>query len=419
MNTFDATPTDFSHVSPNASAAACSEAGWSLVARILCFLVVSRLVFEAVNTFGWDSASYAWSACALVAILFILWPLVMTLARGEGNLLVTYFPVLAFLLIMLVRTQFGDTYSLKCLLSEVIVGSCLLFTVETCERCDRAATLLRKWLMWVIQANILLGVGQLIWAGVRGAGFSPAALLQARAVQGVFIHPNLFIVVVLPFLFYFLKQRSWIWCLLTLIACLGTGTRSPFFAAACLIIPIWQSARRRPITWLHLGVTLLLVLIGYTLLIRANQSSWEYDPDLRTNLSTLQWRIAHWNNFLEDRGMRAIWFGHGVGTADNLGGVFGEEPQAPHNDYVRTYYDLGLVGLLATAMLIGFMIRRLMRSTTTDNDFVLLAYLLIVCFRVTDNFMYITVPLWIYMFVGCYLGKPTSQSTGPALEEST
>lgn len=57
MNTFDATPTDFSHASPNASAAACSEAGWRLVARILCFLVVSRLVFEAVNTFVWDSAT--------------------------------------------------------------------------------------------------------------------------------------------------------------------------------------------------------------------------------------------------------------------------------------------------------------------------------------------------------------------------
>jgi len=419
MNTFDATPRDFSLSAPGHAragqrpmpdAASRDAFGWRIVAFGLCLLIVSRLIFEGVNTFVWDGASYTWSAGALVALLF-LWLLVFTLARGERNLLGEYFPVVGFLFIMLLRTQFGNSYSLKCLFSEVIVGSCFLLTAETCAASATVADGIRKWIVWVVKVNVLLGVGQLLLAGVRGAGLSPAAILEARPVQGVFQHPNLFLVTIFPFLFYFVKQRSWLWCLLTLVVCAGTGTRSPFFAAACLVVPVILSAYRRSITWTHLGITLIVVVAGYTALIRANQSSWEYDPDLRTNLSTLQWRIAHWNNYLQDRGTMAFWFGNGVGEGDNLGAAMGEEPYAPHNDYVRTYFDLGLFGLAATAVLVGFMVRRLMQSCTTQNDFVLLAYLLIVCFRITDNFMYLTVPLWIYMFIGSYLGEPgTSES---------
>jgi O-antigen ligase len=80
----------------------------------------------------------------------------------------------------------------------------------------------------------------------------------------------------------------------------------------------------------------------------------------------------------------------------------------PHNDYLRTYYDLGIAGLLVTGLLIAFMIRLLMRSAGAEADFILLAYLVITCFRFTDNFMYVTIPVWIYMFMGSFALRPAA-----------
>jgi hypothetical protein len=382
---------------------------WHGFAVILCVALVSRFVSEIINTLFWDRANYAWSSCSLAAIVLLLWPLLLTLARGEGNIFKQYFPIFAYMAVLFARVQFDNLYSWKCFFSEFVLWSCFVFTVEVCSHSAHAAAMIQTWLIRVVKAIVLVGLAQLIVFIAAHGTVDPRAILEARPVEGVFVHPNLFLVVILPFLFYFLKQRSWLWFVLTAIACLGTGTRSPFFAALCLFIPILCSAFNRPIGWRHILATLIFIVAAYGILLGRNAATWEYDAESRTNLSTLQWRIAFWRQILqEERERPAPWLGHGVGSADRLSAESWGEDSLPHNDYLRTYHDLGLAGLLATGLLIVFMVRWLMRSATVAADFILLAYLLIVCFRFTDNFMYVTITLWIYMFLGSY-ARPANQ----------
>jgi len=394
------------------STGACATAGaarWRRFALVLCAVLLTRLVAETVNTFLWDRANYVWSCGALAVFALLLWPWLLMLARGEGNIFAGYFPVFAYLALLLARLQFADVYALKCFLSEIVLWSCFLFTVEVCSRSAQAAALMQTWLIRVVKGIVHIGIAQLVFALANQGSVSPRAILESRPVRGVFYHPNIFLVVILPFLFYFLKRRDWLWLLLTALACLGTGCRSPWFAALCLSPLIFRSAFHRPITWRYLALTLVIVAAAYGLLIRWNRAAWDYREDSRTNLSTLQWRIAFWRQFLEDDRRPAFWLGHGVGSADRAAGKLWGEDMLPHNDYLRTYYDLGIAGLLVTGLLIAFMIRLLMRSSAAaEVDFILLAYLVITCFRFTDNFMYVTIPVWIYMFMGSFALRPAA-----------
>ena len=381
---------------------------------MLCFVLASRLASEIVNTYVWDSANYAWSIVALAVMGLWLWPMLLSLARGEQNLFVRYFPVFAYLAIMAARIRVGNMYSLKCFLAELIVWSCFVFTAEVCAHSAAGAKAIRTWLLRVIKLLVLVGVGQVLVRPIQSGGMGLSDLLEARPVYGVFVHQNLFLVVVLPFFFYFLKQRSWGWCLLTAASCLGTGTRSPLFAAMCLLPIIACSAFKRPIRGRHLVLTLVIVAAAYFVLIRATLAPWDYAVETRTNLSTLQWRITYWENFLRDRSGLPLWAGHGVGAADQLTSELGEEGLLPHNDYLRSYYDMGLAGLGAALALAAFLIRRIVRAATVETDFVLVAFLLIACFRITDNFMYVTITLWVYMFIASYTSGPDPGACGEA-----
>jgi O-antigen ligase len=80
----------------------------------------------------------------------------------------------------------------------------------------------------------------------------------------------------------------------------------------------------------------------------------------------------------------------------------------PHNDYLRLFYDTGALGLLVYLNMLAFVLRLVMRSTTTENDFSLLAFLLIACFCITDNFIYFTMPMFVYVFLGSYAHRPAA-----------
>jgi hypothetical protein len=54
------------------------------------------------------------------------------------------------------------------------------------------------------------------------------------------------------------------------------------------------------------------------------------------------------------------------------------------------------------------MIRLTFRSAAPAHDFVLLAYLMIGCFYVTDNFIYTTIESLLYIFVGSFLARPSA-----------
>jgi O-antigen ligase len=406
----DSSRSDESPVFPQCEIAKAAVARrWRWFGAMLCLVLVSRFLSEIVNTLLWDRANYVWSSCAAVAIVLVLWPLLLMLKRGQGNIFIEYGPIFAYMAILFARAQFDSVYSWKCVFSELILWSCFLFTAQVSSQSAEAAETIQTWLLRVVKAVVLVGVAQLLVFIIGNGTLDPRAVLEARPVQGVFVHPNLFLVVVLPFLFYFLKRRSWLWAALTAATCLGTGTRSPLLAALCLSLPIVLSFFNRRIGWKHIIVSLLVIVCAYGLLLRNNAEDWDYSEETRANMSTFQWRIAFWRQILErDHEKPAFWLGHGVGAADRVSAEAWGEDSLPHNDYLRSYYDLGFIGLLAAAAVVVFMLRWLMRSATTGTDFIIIAYLLIACFRFTDNFMYVTITLWIYMFLGSH-ARPANQ----------
>jgi O-antigen ligase len=81
---------------------------------------------------------------------------------------------------------------------------------------------------------------------------------------------------------------------------------------------------------------------------------------------------------------------------------------APHNDYVRLYYDGGLVGVFLFLSLVFSNLRRLMRSAAVGHDYAILMYLLIIAFSITDNFVYFLYPLLAYTFIACCISAPAA-----------
>jgi len=379
--------------------------------NILVILSLSRVASEIINTFLWDRANYLWSLCTLPLIGALSW-LLITLTLREGKILVSYLPIFAYLSFLLARTNVSNLYSMKCFFSEFIVWFCFIITIGICSRDPYAAKRLQTSVIWAIKIIVLIGVGQLAVFLMRVASPSPTALLELRPVQGIFVHPNIYLVVVLPFSFLFLKQRSYVWTILTILTCLSTGTRSPILAALLMFVLVLKSILRRPITRIDVMVTFLLIVVVYSTLIKLNSYGWHYENiDSRMSYGTLQWRVDYWRNFLEKNEGLSSWVGHGVGSADLFESVLGSKgpTMLPHNDYLRICYDIGFVGLLIFLNLVFFMVRLLMRSITVDNDFILLSYLVIICFYITDNFVYATHSVWIYMFVASFLIRPSAR----------
>lgn len=333
------------------------------------------------------------------------------LSRHKGKLLARFLPVLAYLSFLLVRTPFSNFYSMKCLFSELIVWFCFIFTAEVCSRNFSAAEKLRATVLWSVKIILLIAVGQLLLAFASAGSLNPSVVLDFRPVQGIFVHPSIYLIVTLPFLFFFIKQRSYFWLFLTILTCVGTGTRSPFLATLCMSILVFKSACRKQIKPIDIAITLLILTVAYSLLINSNSYGWEYENvDSRMTFGTLQWRVDYWRNLLADNDFFSVSLGHGLGSADLFGsGPLSESPIVfPHNDYLRVYYDIGLIGLVILLNLQFFMLRFIMRSITKDNDFIILMYLLIICFGVTDNFLFATHSVWLYMFIATFLTSPFS-----------
>ena len=382
---------------------------------ILVIFLVSRVASEIINTFVWYRANYLWSLCALWFIGALFPALLVMLARRKGKILVDYLPVLAYLLFLLARTNFSNLYSMKSFFSEFIIWFCFISTVEICTRNPTTSKRLQTAVVWAVKIIVVIGVGQLAFFLIRAGSPSPTAVLELRPVQGIFVHPNIYLVVVLPFSFFFIKQRSYVWTILSILTCVGTGARSPFLAALCIFIPVFKSAFRRPITRVDIGVTFLIIVVTYSILIKLNSYGWDWqNVDSRMTLGTMQWRVDHWRSFLENNERFSSWFGHGVGSADLFKSASRSDRPSilPHNDYVRIYYDIGFLGLLIFLNLVFFMVRLLMRSITVDNDFILLIYLVIICFYITDNFVYVTHSVWVYMFVASFLTIPSARIEG-------
>jgi O-antigen ligase len=266
------------------------------------------------------------------------------------------------------------------------------------------------WIIRLVKITIIIGIIQLAVFILLNNNINPIYIFNSRPVKGIFAHPNIYLVVILPFLFYFLKKHLYYWIPLVLLTCLGTGTRAPFLAILCMFIIIFKSFLRKKISWSNICVTLLIVAISYTLIIAlySEKQSTDFQDSNRFTLGTLQWRIEFWKNFLEINYDYSTFLGKGIGSADILSAnLLDREISYPHSDYLRIYYDTGIIGLLLFLNLIRFFLCIIKKMIAPESDFILLTYLIIVCFYITDNFLYCTHSIFVYMFIASYLNFPS------------
>jgi len=396
----------------------CARAG----GMILCVLLVSRLAAEAINTYLWAGANWLWAMAALGCIVFLMWPLLALMAKGNGRLFRDNIPIFAYLLYLLARVHWTHVYSMKCVFVETIVWFCFVFTIECGSRFPEALVWIRSWSVRLVKLLVAIGAIQLLVLVAQTRSLDPHVLLNARPVKGIFFHSSAYMAVVFPFVFFFLKDRAYLWLGLLVLACVATGTRSPMFAAMCLALPAAKSAFRVRITWIDIAITAGVLATAYWSLITwTGTHEVTEDFDSRMSTGSLQWRIAFWQNFLVFDNPDALWFGHGVGSADELATDLGETRAlgymfAPHNDYVRLYYDTGLIGELLFLNLVFSNFRRLMHSRSVGHDYAILMYMLILAFSITDNFVYFLYPLLAYVFIACSIPEPAAgeaRSTEP------
>lgn len=381
---------------------------------ILLALLLSRLAANTVNNYAFPKANQMWSLLALALLGGLVWPLLVMRTRRESNIFFEYFPVFFYLGFLALRAS-GNQYAMKCLFAEFIVWFTFIFTVEVCARDTDAAENLQWWTVLCVRGIILIGLLQFLAFLAKAGSLSIQALnVNDRPVRSIFSHENVYIICILPFFFYFVKKKSYIWAFLVLFTCYGTGTRSPIFAMVCMSVLVYCSLFRRPITWVHLFAALAMVALAYGTLIYRNVGEYDWrNEESRMNTSTLAWRVHHWQKFLSDQDGKTVWIGHGLGRADNTVMGNDDKPILPHSDYVRIFYDRGLIGLLAQLGLMTFVIWLVMRSITPQNDYILIALLLMMCFQITDNFTYSTEAVWVYMFIASFLSRPAIR-TGTA-----
>lgn len=381
------------------------------IIHLLLFILISRFTAEFLNSYVYVRANYLWSVMILGILPVLIIPALLIITSDKKNLFKDYTPILLFLFFLIIRTRFGSVYSIKCALSELIVWSCFILTLEICRRDASAAEMLEKCFVYLWKFVIMLGVAQFLFSIESASIHSVMQALNLRKIMGIFDHPNTFLICTIPFMLYFLKRRQFGWLAVTFITCVFTGTRGPFFSLLCLSLLVIKSFFNKPIRKTDIVISFMIVAISYTVLIYSNRSIVEYeDYYSRNNAASLQWRVNHWKKFLEFHPTTpSFWFGHRVGAADQYPNRF-DSDTAPftnmaHNDYLRMFWDLGMIGLLLFLNMIFSIIRLLYRNIHQKNDFILTIYLVIVCFLITDNLIYFTYPVFIFMFIAALVFK--------------
>jgi len=125
-------------------------------------------------------------------------------------------------------------------------------------------------------------------------------------------------------------------------------------------------------------------------------------------------RTAMWNGLLDNLGNDWI-FGKGIAASGNFIDDYFPDLGHPHNDYLRFYYDLGVVGLAMWLIFVGAVgttmyksLRRCIRTRSTDYPLHLAALLGLAAVSgsmLTDNsvdYFFVMIPLGIV--IGCSLG---------------
>lgn len=168
-------------------------------------------------------------------------------------------------------------------------------------------------------------------------------------ITGSFLHPNPF-AIYLTFLFLvglaLYRHLGWSWRIALLPILAGSGiqllftfTRSAWIAAIAglLVIALLQSKK----LFVGLVVTVVLAVVMVPATVERLSDLGQATTASGAPGNSLQWRIQFWGETLSTVQNPVV--GLGLGSAAALT----EEGKLPHNDFVRTYVEMGLFGLLS------------------------------------------------------------------------
>jgi O-antigen ligase len=195
-----------------------------------------------------------------------------------------------------------------------------------------------------------------------------------------------------------------------------TYTRTAWIAFAAGVLLLSAFAGKKVFIVMVAGIVISVLLIpsiGARFQELGSDNTYnEYRRD------SLEWRIAYWTDILPLANSNPV-TGIGLKMTPELSG------KLPHNDYLRSYVEMGLVGLVSFVVMLAAMIRTPWKALRTATDplqrGILLGFLAIgVALGVAslaDNLINQVVVLWyVFAFAGCasWAARRAAQQAGPA-----
>ena len=234
-------------------------------------------------------------------------------------------------------------------------------------------------LAWVyLAAGAIPPIVVALWQLATGTGFlEPDGTLR---LQGTFSHPNSFAQYLVPFILVLVAGqagRTWrigLAVALTVLVAL-TYSRTAILALATAMASLLALESRLGVKGvLRLVIALAAVggivwwLTGGIIVqrfagIAFGASSWQ-DALAGESENSYQWRLINWSGLIL-LGLNHPWLGHGAGMTTHLNPLINSENGVPfnaHNDYVRFFFEGGIMGLACygvyQALLCLWVIRR-------------------------------------------------------------
>jgi putative inorganic carbon (HCO3(-)) transporter len=194
-----------------------------------------------------------------------------------------------------------------------------------------------------------------------GAGITAQGIGR---IHGTFLHPNPFaaylsLLLILAAALFPHVDRIWRWALAGLslvcgVVLISTYARGAWIAtfAGLLVVAFLQHRR---LLWLIGAVILVVALFIPSVRLRLSDLS-ESRSTSGAPGNSLAWRIEYWEQTLELQDDPL--FGIGLREVE----LNEEAAKAPHNDFVRVYVEMGLVGLAIYLWLLGALFVHARRS---------------------------------------------------------
>jgi putative inorganic carbon (hco3(-)) transporter len=322
-------------------------------ARFELFLVIVIAVRASLDAAKVSTSSV--DATGALSVLFIaasfVWLYrhrdVVRDASPVANLLL---PFSAFFGVAVLSVVFSS-HPLDSALEAVRIGTVVVI-VFTLARVVRDRAQVRLLVAAIFASAIVPLAAALLQIARGGAGITAAGIGR---IDGTFVHPNPFaaylsLVLILSAAVFPHVERLWRWALVGLglvcgVVLVSTYARGAWIAtfAGLLVVAFLQHRR---LLWLIGAGILIVALFIPSVRLRLSDLS-ESRSGSGAAANSLAWRIEYWDRVLalQDDPL----FGIGLREVE----LNEEAAKAPHNDFVRVYVELGLVGLATYLWLLG------------------------------------------------------------------